>query len=86
MGVSLEALAMADVEYVEWGMDIEEWEHEDSLRPPSPHLLADHDDGVLEECYDNQRIMKCLKWSIYTTAKAIVKLFMIVKLDLRRIY
>ncbi|XWS41583.1 hypothetical protein CRYUN_Cryun17cG0094300 [Craigia yunnanensis] len=39
MSVSIEALAMAGTDYIEWGMEIEEWEHEE-LEPP-PHLLAE---------------------------------------------
>ncbi|EOX92086.1 Uncharacterized protein TCM_001093 [Theobroma cacao] len=39
MSVSIEALAMAGIDYLEWGMEIEEWELED-LEPP-PHLLAE---------------------------------------------
>ena len=40
MLVSIEALAMAGVDYNEWGMDLEEWERiEDG--PPAPHLYAD---------------------------------------------
>ncbi|GMI67942.1 hypothetical protein HRI_000463500 [Hibiscus trionum] len=42
MSVSIEALAMAGVDYMEWGMDIEEWECDHEL--PPPHLLADCDE------------------------------------------
>ena len=42
MSISLEALAMAGVDYIEWGMDIEEWERDDEL--PPPHLLADEEE------------------------------------------
>ncbi|KAH7565693.1 hypothetical protein JRO89_XS08G0001600 [Xanthoceras sorbifolium] len=45
MSISIEALAMAGVEYVEWGMDVEEWEREDSDAPPPPHLLAEEEEG-----------------------------------------
>ncbi|XVE86789.1 hypothetical protein DITRI_Ditri18aG0062100 [Diplodiscus trichospermus] len=46
MSVSIEALAMAGVDYVEWGMDIEEWERDDELSPP--HLLADEKEAEEE--------------------------------------
>ncbi|GMI86585.1 hypothetical protein HRI_002327800 [Hibiscus trionum] len=46
MSVSIEALAMAGVDYMEWGIHIEDWEREDEL--PPPHLLAD-DDGEEEQ-------------------------------------
>ncbi|KAL9300282.1 hypothetical protein AtEden1_Chr2g0241241 [Arabidopsis thaliana] len=36
---SMEALAMAGVDYQEWGLSIEEWELQESVVPP--HLLAD---------------------------------------------
>ncbi|XWS33336.1 hypothetical protein CRYUN_Cryun22dG0073100 [Craigia yunnanensis] len=41
MSVSIEALAMAGVDFMEWGMDIEEWKRDDKL--PPPHLLADNE-------------------------------------------
>lgn len=47
MSVSTEALAMAGVDYMEWGMDVEEWERDDEL--PPPHLLADRDVEEEEE-------------------------------------
>lgn len=42
MLVSLEALAMTGADYVEWGMDAEEWERDDDLTPP--HLLAEEEE------------------------------------------
>lgn len=42
--VSLEALAMAGVNYVEYGMSIEEWEHRELDPYPPPHLLADEEE------------------------------------------
>lgn len=42
MAISLEALAMSGADYIEYGMDIEEWELLDSETPP--HLLADEED------------------------------------------
>ncbi|KAK8652817.1 hypothetical protein V6N13_126840 [Hibiscus sabdariffa] len=47
MSVSIEALAMAGVDYKDWGMYIEEWERDDEL--PAPHLLADADGEEEEE-------------------------------------
>ncbi|OAY35825.1 uncharacterized protein LOC122725243 [Manihot esculenta] len=46
MRVSLEALAMADMDYVEWGMDVQEWERreEEEDGAPPPHLLAEEDE------------------------------------------
>ncbi|CAL1400171.1 unnamed protein product [Linum trigynum] len=44
LSISLEALAMAGVDYVEWGMDAEEWERQQLRQPPPPHLLADDHD------------------------------------------
>ncbi|KAI3518939.1 hypothetical protein L1887_07845 [Cichorium endivia] len=40
MSNSIEALAMAGVDYNEWGMDFEEWERME-MGPPPPHLYAD---------------------------------------------
>ncbi|XVE83127.1 hypothetical protein DITRI_Ditri16bG0062400 [Diplodiscus trichospermus] len=43
MMVPIEALAMAGVDYNEWGLDIEKWEDDNSERPPQ-HLLADEEE------------------------------------------
>ncbi|KAL1073685.1 hypothetical protein V6Z11_D11G239700 [Gossypium hirsutum] len=39
---------MTGVDYVEWGLDIEEWERDDEL--PPPHLLADDNEKEEEGC------------------------------------
>lgn len=44
---SMEALAMAGVDYQEWGLSIEEWELQESVVPP--HLLADDFEDEEEE-------------------------------------
>lgn len=43
MTVPIEALAMAGIDYNEWGLDIEKWEDDDSEWPP-PHLLAEQEE------------------------------------------
>ena len=45
--VSLEALAMASVDYLSFDMDVEEWEHRELDEPPPSHLLADVDEQQL---------------------------------------
>ena len=52
MSVSLEALAMAGVNYLESSMDIEEWQRQD-LAPPPPHLLAHEEEE--EENYQKKK-------------------------------
>ncbi|XVF15110.1 hypothetical protein REPUB_Repub09cG0121100 [Reevesia pubescens] len=47
MSVSIEALAMAGTDYIEWGMGIEEWEQEELEFPPA-YLLADEEEGEEE--------------------------------------
>ncbi|WRX09876.1 hypothetical protein QQP08_002363 [Theobroma cacao] len=47
MSVSIEALAMARADCIEWGLDIDEWERDDE--PPPPHLLADGEEEEGEE-------------------------------------
>ncbi|OAY33411.1 hypothetical protein MANES_13G093800v8 [Manihot esculenta] len=42
MTVSIEALAMAGMDYLEWGMDVQEWEREE---PPPAYLLAEEEEG-----------------------------------------
>ncbi|MFQ6625165.1 hypothetical protein Gotur_003993 [Gossypium turneri] len=44
MTVSIEALAMAGVDYNEWGLDIERWEDDDDSHCPPPHLLAEENE------------------------------------------
>ncbi|KAK4840141.1 hypothetical protein QYF36_000797 [Acer negundo] len=56
MSISMEALAMAGVDYVEWGMNVEEWEQEDSELTP-PHLLAEEKE---EEEQQQQHCSSCL--------------------------
>ncbi|XP_059623042.1 uncharacterized protein LOC132266206 [Cornus florida] len=53
MSVSLEALAMAGANYVEWGMDIEEWER----RETPPHLLAEEEEEVHLERVNNNAFL-----------------------------
>ncbi|XP_010472221.1 PREDICTED: uncharacterized protein LOC104751873 [Camelina sativa] len=48
---SMDALAMAGVEYQEWGLSIEEWELQESVVPP--HLLADDSDEEEEDHRNN---------------------------------
>ncbi|CAK8567295.1 unnamed protein product [Lathyrus sativus] len=54
MAVSLEALAMAGVSCVKFGMSVEEWERRDLDPYPPPHLLAEEEEGESsideEEC------------------------------------
>lgn len=44
MSVSLEALAMAGMDSGQWGIDVDEWESQDSDQYPPPYLLADEPD------------------------------------------
>ncbi|PPR88745.1 hypothetical protein GOBAR_AA31936 [Gossypium barbadense] len=44
MTVSIDALAMAGVDYNEWGLDIEKWEDDDDSQCPPPHLLAEENE------------------------------------------
>ncbi|CAL2266894.1 unnamed protein product [Prunus armeniaca] len=39
--MSIEALAMAGADYMECGINFEEWESNDGLKDPPPYLLAD---------------------------------------------
>nr|DAD41112.1 TPA_asm: hypothetical protein HUJ06_015435 [Nelumbo nucifera] len=50
MSVSLEAPAMAGVDYAECGVDLKEWEHGELELPP-PHLLAE-EEKKMNELYD----------------------------------
>lgn len=46
MAFSLEALAMAGTDYLEFGVDVEEWEQD--LGEPPPHLLVEEEDKGAE--------------------------------------
>ncbi|EXB29466.1 hypothetical protein L484_022138 [Morus notabilis] len=48
MGVlSLEALAMADMNHLSFDLDVDEWERRDQMDSPPPHLVAeDEEDQV----------------------------------------
>ncbi|KAG5529482.1 hypothetical protein RHGRI_030014 [Rhododendron griersonianum] len=42
MSISIEALAMVGADYLDWGMDMKEWERRDPELPP--HLLAEEEE------------------------------------------
>ncbi|OMO95299.1 hypothetical protein COLO4_15989 [Corchorus olitorius] len=43
MTASIEALAMAGVDYNEWGLSIKKWEADDQSNWAPPHLLAEEE-------------------------------------------
>lgn len=55
MSISFEALAMAGVDYNEWGMDFEEWERTE-MGPPPPHLYADDYEEHEHELEEDDRV------------------------------
>ncbi|CAI9271945.1 unnamed protein product [Lactuca saligna] len=55
MSISFEALAMAGIDYNEWGMDFEEWERPE-MRPPPPHLYADDYEEHEHELEEDDRV------------------------------
>ena len=72
MAISLEALAMSGTSYVDYGMDIDEWERLDSEIPP--HLLAE------EEEEDRKLVQK----SLSELMRAIIILLMILRRAIRK--
>ncbi|KAI3747457.1 hypothetical protein L6452_09914 [Arctium lappa] len=56
MSASIEGLAMAGVDYNEWGMDFEEWERMELMVPPPPHLYADEyeDDHYKQDEHEHE--------------------------------
>ena len=46
---------MAGVDYIEWGMDVEEWERENSELPP-PHLLAEEEEEKQQQHCESRDI------------------------------
>ena len=71
MSISLEALAMSGTSYVDYGMDIDEWERLNSEIPP--HLLA-------EEEEDHKLVQK----SLSELMRAIISLLMILRRAIRK--
>ncbi|KAK3225915.1 hypothetical protein Dsin_005779 [Dipteronia sinensis] len=57
MSISMEALAMAGVDYVEWGMNVEEWEREDSELTPA-HLLAEEEEEEEQQQHRGSCLLK----------------------------
>lgn len=89
MLISLEGLAMAGTSYVQFAMDIEEWERRDLDQDPPPHLLAE--EYYKEEYFatftnhqekldrsGEMRKPKCMR-SIKTTLRALVTSYMITR-------
>ncbi|PON90943.1 hypothetical protein TorRG33x02_133490 [Trema orientale] len=52
--LSLEALAMADVNYHSFDMDFEEWERREVDQLPPPHLLAEDEEGEVVVLNDEE--------------------------------
>ena len=89
MAVSIEALAMAGIDYIEWGMDVDEWERFD-VEPTPPHLLADDVDydseiaaNLHEELKQKRNVKeKRPKWlSLILVVKAIMRFLMVTWVD-----
>ncbi|BFG35487.1 hypothetical protein CerSpe_217610 [Prunus speciosa] len=47
--MSIEALAMAGADYMEFGINFEEWEQKDSLKDPPPYMLADEQSSDVDQ-------------------------------------
>ncbi|KAJ4715761.1 protein SENSITIVE TO PROTON RHIZOTOXICITY 1-like isoform X1 [Melia azedarach] len=65
MSVSIEALAMAGVDCIEYGFYVEDWNHNGNSSPP-PHLLADDGDcdGRCQKLLNVGDQSWLLKWKI----------------------
>lgn len=85
MSISMEALAMAGVDYVEWGREVDEWEMEDSEFPPPPHLLASDSDSNSESLCDGVCELNCAieeskkRWSMKMVVAAMIVVFIMVE-------
>ena len=78
MAISLEALAMSGTSYVDYGMDIDEWERLDLEIPP--HLLAEEEEEEEEE--EDHR--KLVQKSLSELMRAIIILLMILRRAIRK--
>ena len=76
MAISLEALAMSGTSYVDYGMDIDEWERLNSEIPP--HLLAEEEE---EEEEDHRKLVQK---SLSELMRAIIILLMILRRAIRK--
>ena len=77
MSISLEALAMSGTSYVDYGMDIDEWERLDLEIPP--HLLAEEEEEEEEEDH-----RKLVQKSLSELMRAIIILLMILRRAIRK--
>ena len=79
MSISLEALAMSGTSYVDYGMDIDEWERLDSETPP--HLLAEDDE---EEDNEEREAQKPVDRSFPDLISAIMRFLMVLRTAIRK--
>ncbi|KAL2498824.1 Uncharacterized protein Adt_24374 [Abeliophyllum distichum] len=75
MSISLEALAMSGANYLEYGLDVEEWEQLESKVPL--HLLADDKDKDRDKDkrnkIDSKYIIPYLLWKSENQSRSISK-------------
>ncbi|KAJ0854091.1 hypothetical protein HanRHA438_Chr14g0658721 [Helianthus annuus] len=81
MSVSIEALAMAGTDHVNWGMDFEEWERMD-IEPPPPHLYAEQFDDYEEREREEDKEVAKVKTipSLYELFGLLVSLLRVINL------
>lgn len=90
MSVSLEALAMAGENYLDYGMDSLMWERNDEYETP-PHLLAENYEDICSKCFSayrskqtecsrNHKRKSSLKSMGMSMVESIKRLLMVVKL------
>lgn len=88
MSVSIEALAMAGVDCIEYGFYVEDWNHNGNSSPP-PHLLADDGDcdgrcQKLLNVGDQSWLLKCGLRFMNITVKEIVRFFIKATMEMRK--
>ncbi|CAH1436879.1 unnamed protein product [Lactuca virosa] len=60
MSISIEALAMAGTDHIEWGMSFAEWERMD-IGPPPPYLYDDEDCDFEQQHHEEDKEVVELK-------------------------
>lgn len=72
MSISIEALAMAGTDHIEWGMSFAEWERMD-IGPPPPYLYDDEDCDFKQHHEEDKEVVELKIDSSYHSQDVLIK-------------